>query len=195
MSERLGKLAIVKRRIGGYDGHGQWRLCTNETEQLSAGCYSECIVGQSINFPGEVPLIDAHGFGGSAAFYPLIHNLHQGGTLHASVAFPRANAQQQAQAGEVLSAIMQELGYTDMAAMECFVTLQGLLINELTPHVHSSGYWARNGASTSQFELHLRAATDLPLPQPVVNNPSVTINLVGGGANYDWLKLSLMHLH
>ena len=50
-------------------------------------------------------------------------------------------------------------------------------------------------ASISQFELHLRAITDLPLPQPVVNSPSVMINLIGSDVNYDWLKLPLVHLH
>ena len=34
--DRLGELAIVKRRTGGYDGRGQWRLRANETEQLPA---------------------------------------------------------------------------------------------------------------------------------------------------------------
>ncbi len=80
-------------------------------------------------------------------------------------------------------------------AMECFVTPQGLLINELAPRVHNSGHWTQNGASISQFELHLRAITDLPLPQPVVNSPSVMINLIGSDVNYDWLKLPLVHLH
>ena len=37
--------------------------------------------------------------------------------------------------------------------------------------------------------------TDLPLPQPVVNSPSVMINLIGSDVNYDWLKLPLVHLH
>ena len=110
-------------------------------------------------------------------------------------AHKQANAQQQAQAEEMLSAIMQELGYVGVMAMECFVTPQGLLINELAPRVHNSGHWTQNGASISQFELHLRAITDLPLPQPVVNNPSVMINLIGSDANYDWLKLPLVHLH
>ena len=128
---------------------------------------------------GEVSLVGARGFDGSTVVYPLTHNLHQDGILRTSVAFPQANAQQQAQAEEMLSAIMQELGYVGVMAMECFVTPQGLLINELAPRVHNSGHWTQNGASISQFELHLRAITDLPLPQPVVNSPSVMINLIG----------------
>jgi 5-(carboxyamino)imidazole ribonucleotide synthase len=95
----------------------------------------------------------------------------------------------------MLSAIMHELGYVGVMAMECFVTADGLLINELAPRVHNSGHWTQNGASISQFELHLRAITDLPLPPPVVNSPSVMINLIGTDLNYDWLKLPLVHLH
>ncbi len=62
-------------------------------------------------------LVGARGFDGSTVFYPLTHNLHQDGILRTSVAFPQANAQQQAQAEEMLSAIMQELGYVGVMAM------------------------------------------------------------------------------
>lgn len=191
----LGELAIVKRRVGGYDGRGQWRLRAYETAELPEECYGECIVEQGINFSGEVSLVGARAHDGSTVFYPLTHNLHQDGILRTSVAFPLANAAQQAQAEEMLSAIMHELGYVGVMAMECFITPSGLLINELAPRVHNSGHWTQNGASISQFELHLRAITDLPLPQPVVNSPSVMINLIGTDLNYDWLKLPLVHLH
>ncbi|MCP5904812.1 ATP-grasp domain-containing protein, partial [Klebsiella pneumoniae] len=49
----LGDLAIVKRRVGGYDGRGQWRLRANDTAELPDDCYGECIVEQGINFSGE----------------------------------------------------------------------------------------------------------------------------------------------
>jgi 5-(carboxyamino)imidazole ribonucleotide synthase len=192
---RLGELAIVKRRVGGYDGRGQWRLRENEIDQLPADNYGECIVEQGINFSGEVSLVGARAHDGSTVFYPLTRNLHQDGILRASVAFPQANVRQQEQAESMLTAIMNELNYVGVMAMECFVTAEGLLINELAPRVHNSGHWTQNGASISQFELHLRAITGLPLPPPVVNSPSVMINLIGTDLNYDWLKLPLVHLH
>ncbi|EOL8951374.1 5-(carboxyamino)imidazole ribonucleotide synthase [Cronobacter dublinensis] len=192
---RLGELAIVKRRTGGYDGRGQWRLRESDADTLLGECYGECIVEQGINFSGEVSLVGARGHDGSAVFYPLTHNLHQDGILRTSVAFPQASATQQKQAETMLRAIMDELNYVGVMAMECFVTPQGLLINELAPRVHNSGHWTQNGASISQFELHLRAITGLPLPQPVVSSPSVMVNLIGSDLNYDWLKLPLVHLH
>ncbi|ELZ8932980.1 5-(carboxyamino)imidazole ribonucleotide synthase [Cronobacter dublinensis] len=192
---RLGELAIVKRRTGGYDGRGQWRLRESDADTLPGECYGECIVEQGINFSSEVSLVGARGHDGSAVFYPLTHNLHQDGILRTSVAFPQASATQQKQAETMLRAIMDELNYVGVMAMECFVTPQGLLINELAPRVHNSGHWTQNGASISQFELHLRAITGLPLPQPVVSSPSVMVNLIGSDLNYDWLKLPLVHLH
>ncbi len=193
--ERLGELAIVKRRTGGYDGRGQWRLRAADVEQLPADCYGECIVEQGINFSGEVSLVGARGHDGNCVFYPLTHNLHQDGILRTSVAFPLADLAQQQQAEAMLSAIMQELNYVGVMAMECFVTPAGLLINELAPRVHNSGHWTQNGASISQFELHLRAILKLALPKPVVNTPSVMVNLIGTALNYDWLRLPLVHLH
>ncbi len=89
MFARLGELAIVKRRVGGYDGRGQWRLRENEIDQLPADNYGECIVEQGINFSGEVSLVGARAHDGSTVFYPLTRNLHQDGILRASVAFRR----------------------------------------------------------------------------------------------------------
>ena len=191
----LGELAIVKRRTGGYDGRGQWRLRAGETDTLPDDCYGECIVEQGINFSGEVSLVGARGPDGSTVFYPLTHNLHEEGILRTSVAFPQADAAQQQQAEAMLSAILHELNYVGVMAMECFVTPQGLLINELAPRVHNSGHWTQNGASISQFELHLRAILGLALPQPVVIAPSVMVNLIGTALNTDWLQQPLVHLH
>lgn len=191
----LGELAIVKRRVGGYDGRGQWRLRADDAQTLPDECYGECIVEQGINFSGEVSLVGARGQDGTTVFYPLTHNLHQDGILRTSVVFPQADGQQQQHAEAMLTAIMNELGYVGVMAMECFVTPDGLLINELAPRVHNSGHWTQNGASISQFELHLRAILNLPLPRPVVSAPSVMVNLIGTERAWSWLTLPLVHLH
>ena len=192
---QLGELAIVKRRVGGYDGRGQWRLRAGEETTLPKDCYGECIVEQGINFSGEVSLVGARGHDGKTVFYPLTHNLHQDGILRTSVALPEPDAALQQQAESMLSAILNELNYVGVMAMECFVVSEGLLINELAPRVHNSGHWTQNGASYSQFEMHLRAILGLPLPKPVVSTPSVMVNLIGTDVSEEWLSLPLVNLH
>lgn len=191
----LGELAIVKRRVGGYDGRGQWRLRPSQETELPADNYGECIVEQGINFSGEVSLVGARGHDGQSVFYPLTHNLHEDGILRTSVALPQPNPALQQQAEQMLAAILNELNYVGVMAMECFIVGDSLLINELAPRVHNSGHWTQNGASISQFELHLRAILGLPLPKPVVNTPSVMVNLIGTAVDQQWLALPLVHLH
>ncbi|HEJ7838435.1 5-(carboxyamino)imidazole ribonucleotide synthase [Serratia marcescens] len=191
----LDELAIVKRRVGGYDGRGQWRLRPGQEAELPADAYGECIVEQGINFSGEVSLVGARGHDGRSVFYPLTHNLHEDGILRTSVALPQPNPALQQQAEQMLAAILNELNYVGVMAMECFIVGDRLLINELAPRVHNSGHWTQNGASISQFELHLRAILGLPLPQPVVSTPSVMVNLIGTAVNEQWLSLPLVHLH
>ncbi|HHR6131268.1 TPA: 5-(carboxyamino)imidazole ribonucleotide synthase [Providencia alcalifaciens] len=191
----LGDFLIVKRRTGGYDGRGQWRVRPGDEHALPAEIYGECIVEQGIPFDAEVSVIGARSQSGESVFYPITHNLHQEGILRTSVAFPDANPVQQQQAQVMLSAVMDELGYVGVMAMECFVVGDKLLINEIAPRVHNSGHWTQNGASISQFELHLRAILNLPMPTPEVFSPAVMVNLIGTDINQEWLNLPLVHLH
>ena len=191
LSERL----IVKRRIGGYDGRGQWRVEHDSTQQVPDDAYDAAIVEQAINFSGELSIIGARNRQGKNVFYPITYNLHQDGILNISVAFPDPNIALQQQAESMLSAVLNKLDYIGVLAMECFIVGDQLLINELAPRVHNSGHWTQNGASISQFELHLRALLDLPLPKPAVFAPSVMVNLIGVDYNCAWLANEHVHLH
>ncbi|SFN90400.1 5-(carboxyamino)imidazole ribonucleotide synthase [Xenorhabdus japonica] len=196
----LGNFIIVKRRTGGYDGRGQWRIRPGDEATLPPEVYGECIVEQGIPFSGEVSLVGARNAKGESVFYTLTHNLHQEGILRTSVALPDSADKQfqqkfQQKAEKMLSAIMNHLSYVGVMAMECFIVGDNLLINELAPRVHNSGHWTQNGASISQFELHLRALLNLPMPQLEIFAPSVMINLIGTEINPAWLSLPLVRLH
>jgi 5-(carboxyamino)imidazole ribonucleotide synthase len=191
----IGDTVIVKRRTGGYDGRGQWKITHQQPNSLPDDAYGNCIVEKAINFSGEVSLVGAKSQSGQCVFYPLTHNLHQDGILRASVALPEQPEELRLQAQQMLSAIMTELNYVGVMAMECFIVGNRLLINELAPRVHNSGHWTQNGASISQFELHLRAILNLPMPQPDMIGCSVMINLIGIDINPQWLSHPLIHLH
>ena len=95
----------------------------------------------------------------------------------------------------MLTVLMEHLDYTGVMAVEFFVTEDGLLINEIAPRVHNSGHWTQAGASISQFEMHLRAVCDLPLPTAEQPGYSLMVNLIGLQQNPAWLNLSGSQLH
>jgi len=79
--------------------------------------------------------------------------------------------------------------------MECFVVDGKLLVNELAPRVHNSGHWSQEGATISQFELHLRALAGLPLIQPELRGEALMYNLLGRDWKPEWLSVTGLHVH
>ncbi|MET4162123.1 5-(carboxyamino)imidazole ribonucleotide synthase [Marinobacterium sp. MBR-111] len=191
--ESVGERVIVKRRRGGYDGRGQWRW--QKGDQPEAEWAGECIAEAMIPFSHEVSLVGARNAAGEKVFYPLTCNWHQDGILRASIAGLPIPAEQQRDAEAWLGRIMDDEGYIGVMAMECFVVDGKLLVNELAPRVHNSGHWTQEGASISQFELHLRALAGLPLITPEVSGVSVMYNLLGRNWKPEWLNVQGAHVH
>ncbi|AKZ65718.1 5-(carboxyamino)imidazole ribonucleotide synthase [Candidatus Palibaumannia cicadellinicola] len=187
--------AIVKCRLGGYDGRGQWQFRSGEKIILPLECYGQCIVEKGIDFDEEISILGARSTNGTIVFYPLTKNFHQNGILRVCVVFPYQYNTLQKNAEKMLGLILNKLNYVGVMAMECFLIGNNLLINELAPRVHNSGHWTQNGASISQFELHLRAIINLPLPTPIITAPSVMINIIGTDINNNWLYDPLVNLH
>jgi 5-(carboxyamino)imidazole ribonucleotide synthase len=161
--------------------------------ELPDDCYGECIVEQGINFPAKCRWL-ARGHDGSTVFYPLTHNLHQDGILRTSVAFPQANAASRRR--------RKTCSRHHARAGLCRRDGDGVLYHPVRSADQRTGAArAQQRPLDAKRRVHqpvraaLRAITDLPLPPPVVNSPSVMINLIGTDLNYDWLKLPLVHLH
>lgn len=192
--QQIGEKVVVKRRMGGYDGRGQWIVSKENQDVITQDLFSETIAEKFIPFDYEVSLVGARFRNGETRFYPVTHNLQQNGILRYSVVDPQHSSHQQ-QAEMMLSKIMHHLNYVGVMAMECFVVGNQLLINELAPRVHNSGHWTQAGCSISQFELHLRALLDLPTPTLQIFMPSVMVNLIGITHNPNWLNTPFSQLH
>jgi 5-(carboxyamino)imidazole ribonucleotide synthase len=185
-----GERVLMKRRIGGYDGKGQYWLQQALDGRIPSGWRNESIAEQAINFTEEVSLVGGRNRQGHCFFYPLALNLHQDGILMASIAPLSRLSALQPQAEAMLSAIMDSLDYVGVMAMECFRLGEQLLVNELAPRVHNSGHWTQAGTHMDQFQLHLRLLCDLPVMTPQVNFPCVMVNLIGLEKDDRWLSLA-----
>lgn len=204
--ERIGLPCVMKTRRLGYDGKGQVVLRTGggETHDVrGAGEQGFAALGgvavtveAFVPFTREVSIIAVRGIDGAFDAWPLVQNRHEHGILRLSVA-PAAESggdsgggagiEQQARAAA--RAIMEHLDYVGVLAVEFFVTRdeQGretLLANEMAPRVHNSGHWTIEGATTSQFENHVRACVGLPLGETGIRAGSphaAMVNFIG-----DW---------
>lgn len=193
--QTLGDRLLLKQRRGGYDGKGQFWLKREDKTQLPEDWRLQAIAEQAIAFDEEVSIIGVRDAQGNKAFYPLVLNLHVNSVLTASISpLPRL-APLQKQAEAMLGALLDELDYTGVMAMECFRVGDRLLINELAPRVHNSGHWTQAGASISQFESHLRAIAGLATPTPTIKGTTVMVNLLGTERNDRWLEVPAAELY
>ena len=174
--------ARLKTRTLGYDGHGQVRVEGLESlrRALEAVGGVPSILEREQHFSRELSVLGVRSSTGELAFYPLTENHHEGSVLRLSIApAPRVDAALQRRAEEICAAVMEELEYVGVIAVELFDLEGELVANEVAPRVHNSGHWTIEGAVTSQFENHLRAGLGWPLGETSARGRSVMLNILG----------------
>jgi 5-(carboxyamino)imidazole ribonucleotide synthase len=169
--DEAGVPALVKSRQLGYDGKGQRRVESHEPIGQNE------LAEELVPFERELSIVAVRGRDGDTRFYPLAENEHRGGILAVSRA-PAPNAPQE-QAEEIATKLLDALGYVGVLAVELFDVGGTLLANEFAPRVHNTGHWTIDGATTSQFENHVRAVLGRPLGSTKPLGESVMVNLVG----------------
>jgi 5-(carboxyamino)imidazole ribonucleotide synthase len=169
---------ILKRARGGYDGKGNW-LGKDASDALewAKKVQSESIGGSPVEIYAEarVPiarelaLIAARNSAGVFVAYPAVETVQAAGICDTATGPASAvgiPAETEARLREIVRKIAEATAYVGTLAVEFFATTEGeILVNEIAPRVHNSGHFSLDAASHSQFELHLRAALELPLPE------------------------------
>jgi len=197
--ERLGTPAVLKTRRLGYDGKGQAVIndpLLAEDAWRSVG-EVPCLLEALVEFDRELSIVAARGADGETVCYPLVENHHAEGILRRTLApAPELDPELQLAAEAHAHAVLAELGYVGVLAIELFQVGESLLGNEMAPRVHNSGHWTIEGAETSQFENHLRAVCGLPLGPAEAIGVSAMVNLIGEMPDRaDVLALPGAHLH
>lgn len=193
---QIGLPAVLKTRTLGYDGKGQ-KVLREAVDVVDAFAYLgnvPCILEGFVAFSGEVSLVAVRGRDGEVQCYPLVHNIHNDGILHLSVASDAHPLQALAQ--DYASRVLQELDYVGVLAFEFFEVDGGLKANEIAPRVHNSGHWTIEGSECSQFENHLRAVAGLPLGSTASVEHSAMLNFIGSVPEASKvLSIADCHLH
>ncbi|GAA3329788.1 5-(carboxyamino)imidazole ribonucleotide synthase [Curtobacterium albidum] len=189
-----GGRAVVKTPRGGYDGKGV-RVVSDPAEVddwfvavAEAGGDQALLVEELVPFTRELAQSVARRPSGEVVAWPLVETVQRDGVCAEVVAPAPDSAGRLADAAESLAVrIAEELGVTGVLAVELFQTGdERILVNELAMRPHNTGHWSIDGATTSQFEQHLRAVLDLPLGATGMHAPaSVMVNVLGGPADGD----------
>lgn len=178
----VGFPGVLKTRRFGYDGKGQ-RMVSGEDELVDAWAElgpSALLFEERISFRRELSIVSVRSREGQTTHYPLVENLHRDGILRLTRApAPGVPAALQREAEGISTALLDDLDYVGVGAIELFETEQGLLANEMAPRVHNSGHWTQDGARTSQFENHVRAVAGLPIGDPSPRGHTAMLNLIG----------------
>jgi 5-(carboxyamino)imidazole ribonucleotide synthase len=188
---QVGFPLIAKSPTGGYDGRGVWVV--KEQADL-ANLSFPVLLEEKVKFERELAALVVRSPHNQAVVYPIVETVQQAGICTQVIApAPNLAADRATEAQELALKIAAELDVVGVLAVELFDTGSGmLLVNELAMRPHNSGHWTQDGASTSQFENHLRAVLDLPLGAPTMTAPITVMGNILGGNQPD-LHRGLLH--
>jgi 5-(carboxyamino)imidazole ribonucleotide synthase len=174
---------FLKTRRQGYDGKGQMRLRTRgdlaEAGRWLAG--RPAIVEHGVAFDFEFSVIGVRGTDGACAFYDCPENVHSDGRLATSTVPARLSREETDRATAIARAIMTELDFVGVLAVEFFALRADgvILVNEIAPRVHNTGHWTIEACEISQFENHIRAIAGWPLGATGRHSDAAMVNVIG----------------
>ena len=181
---------VLKAARGGYDGRGVWMPGSLEEaeriadEQLAAGV--PMMAEARVPWTRELSAMVARSPFGQGAVWPVVETVQRDGICSVAIA-PAPGLPDDLRSAVQATALRlaEHLDVTGVMAVELFEVIgsdgrPGVLVNELAMRPHNSGHWTMDGATTSQFEQHLRAVLDYPLGSTVPTAPlTVMANVLG----------------
>jgi 5-(carboxyamino)imidazole ribonucleotide synthase len=180
---------MVKAARGGYDGKGVWPLADLAEADRVLIELSEAgilLLEEMVPLDAELAVMVARRPGGQSVAWPAVETAQVGGVCREVLVPGRLDPAVLAAASTLGHRVAELAGVVGVMAVELFWSRGQLLVNEVATRPHNSGHWTIEGATTSQFENHLRAVMDLPLGDASPQHAQVaSVNVFGGEAGQD----------
>ena len=180
---------ILKSISGGYDGRGV-RMVTNQVEAQNALTqWGSALAEELIAFDRELSIMIARSPHDQVATWVVTETIQREGICTETISpAPNLSDATAFSAQQIAMAIAQHIGLVGVMAVELFDVGGTLLINEIALRPHNSGHWSIEGATTSQFEQHIRAVLDLPLGSTALLAEWTVMGNVLGGEKSDLFR-------
>lgn len=186
---------MLKSRTDSYDGRGNFPVMS-ESQNPEA---SRALSGRPLYaerwapFKMELAVMVVKTATSTLAF-PVVETIHEDSICKLVYAPPRGVSNIICQnAQELARKAVSTFEGKGVYGVEMFSLSDDiLLINEIAPRPHNSGHYTIEGCYMSQFDAHLRAILDLPIPKSALRlrTPAVMLNILGGSTPEAHLELS-----
>lgn len=157
----FGMFCIVKMCCLGYDGKGQFCICSIvdiDVVWVILGDYVDCIgliLEGFVVFDCEVSVVVVCGCDGEFCVWLVIGNWYVDGVLLVSLVLVWLSQVQYEVVIGYVWVLVECLDYVGVFVLELFCCGDELLVNEMVLCVYNFGYWIIEGSEILQFENYL----------------------------------------
>ncbi|KAJ5297711.1 hypothetical protein PENANT_c005G09693 [Penicillium antarcticum] len=193
IGEQLGYPMMLKSKTMAYDGRGNFRVNSKEDipEALEALKDRPLYAEKWAYFKMELAVMVIK-TKDDVLSYPTVETVQEDSICKLVYAPARnvsdaINQKAQALARKAVSAFKGKGAF----GVEMFLLEDNsLMLCELASRIHNSGHWTIEGCALSQFDSHIRAIMDLPIPPKSLElrQPSIMLNIIGGATPDSHLK-------
>ncbi len=138
------------------------------------GKSTRVIIEEFIKFDAEITLLTIRQKDNSTLFCEPIGHEQVDGDYQCSWQPANITEQQLEQAQMMAKAITNNLGGKGLFGVEFFIRENEVIFSELSPRPHDTGLVTVISQNLNEFELHLRAILDLPIPEIICNQISAS---------------------
>jgi 5-(carboxyamino)imidazole ribonucleotide synthase len=186
VSDKLGKKFILKSRVMGYDGYGNYEVNSRKSyiegiQKLSSR-NSKLFAEKFVDFGLELAVMVVRSKNETRT-YPVVETIQKNHICDTVIAPARISKKLSDKVKEIaVKSVYCVKGY-GLFGIELFLGKKdNILVNEIAPRPHNSGHYTIEGCITSQFENHIRSVLDLPLGDTqMVSKFAVMVNILGKG--------------
>jgi phosphoribosylaminoimidazole carboxylase len=185
IGDKLGYPFMLKSQKEAYDGKGNYPVRSAEDidAALAALGSRDLYAEKWAEFKAELAVMVVKTKDDVLSF-PTVETVHEDSVCKlvyapARIVSTTINEQAQALARKAVAAFEGK----GVFGVEMFLLKDDtLLINEIAPRPHNSGHYTIEACPMSQYEAHLRAILDMPIPKKSLRlkEPAVMLNILGG---------------
>ena len=204
IAEVLGLPLMLKASKGAYDGRGNYPIRSREDIPLALRylggrpLYAE----QWADFTKELAVMvvktkdeaDTSRWQSFTTAYPTVETVHEDSICKLVYAPARGiSAQVDQQAQQLARKAVATFKGKGIFGVEMFLLKDNsILVNEIAPRPHNSGHYTIEACRLSQYDTHLLAILDRPIPAKATEllKPAIMLNILGGADPASYLKLA-----